>query len=205
MAKANQSPKRKLNKRDAARLARAKKARMRAIRNWTIGVAILGGIVGLVVFAGANAPTGLTTTDAWDLPAMGQTAETQERVALADFQGTPTVVNFFASWCIECDRELPGFRNVSSELTGRVDFVGIASQENGNPLFMPERHGVDWWVLARDVGGRNGSGLSEAFGARGMPLTAFYDENGRVVHTQLGALSESQLRDAIRQLYGIEL
>ena len=68
---------------------------------------------------------------------------------------------------------------------------------------MPERHDVTWWTLAQDVGGRNRSGLSEGLGARGMPLTAFYDEGGRLLHTQLGALSEVQLREAIRQLYGI--
>lgn len=57
---------------------------------------------------------------------------------------------------------------------------------------------------AVDVGGHNGSGLSRALGARGTPLTAFYDAGGTLLHVQLGALSEPQLRAAISQLYGID-
>lgn len=82
---------------------------------------------------------------------------------------------------------------MSTDLQGQVDFVGIASQETGNPHFMLWRLDVTWRILAHDVGGRNRSGLSEQPGARGMPLTAFHDEDGRLLHTQLGALSDIQL------------
>ena len=161
-------------------------------------------MIAFVVYSAANAPTGVTGVEEWDLPAIGPTAETQDRVALADFRGSPIVVNFFASWCDACDRELPGFRNVSNELVGRVTFVDIASQETGNPLFMPERHDVDWWTLARDVGGRNLSGLSEALGVPGMPLTAFYDESGVLLEVWAGVISETALRQKIQTHYGIE-
>lgn len=70
-------------------------------------------------------------------------------------------------------------------------------------MFMPERHGIDWWPLARDIGGGTGSGLSTALGARGMPLTAFYGPDGTLLHVQLGAISETQLRDTIRTLFGV--
>jgi cytochrome c biogenesis protein CcmG/thiol:disulfide interchange protein DsbE len=149
--------------------------------------------------------TGVTDPASWDLPAMGPTAEVQDRVTLADYRGAPTVVNFFASWCVECDRELPGFAAVSDELRDQVQFVGVASQETGNPMFMPERHRVDWWPLARDIGGANGSGLSTAMGARGMPLTAFYNAGGQLLHVQLGSITETQLRSFIDELYGIEV
>lgn len=85
-----------------------------------------------------------------------------------------------------------------------MQFVGVASQETGNPMLMPERHGVDWWLLARDIGGTNGSGLSAAFGVRGMPLTAFYGDCGELLHVQLGSFNEPQLSSFIAQLYGIE-
>jgi hypothetical protein len=98
---------------------------------------------------------------------------------------------------------LPGFRTVSTEFADQINFVGIASQETGNAMFMPERHEVTFWPLARDVGGARASGLSEALGARGMPLTAFYDENGELLTVQLGAMAEPTLRAALLQLYGI--
>jgi len=166
------------------------------------GLLVVGLLVSAVVL---GAPKGNTDPAEWDLPAMGPTAEVQERVALTDFRGTPTVVNFFASWCTACDAELPGFARLSKALEGQVAFVGIASQETGDPMFMPRRHGIDWWPLARDIGGGTGSGLSTALGARGMPLTAFYDADGTLLRVQIGAVSESQLSDMIRALYGISV
>lgn len=91
-----------------------------------------------------------------------------------------------------------------SELGTEINFVGVASQENGDPMTMPARHDVTEWPLARDVGGRNRSGLSEALGARGMPLTAFYDADGNFLNVQLASITEAQLRAIITQLYGIE-
>ncbi len=203
MAGTRSDPK-KASKRELQRSAARKRARTRKIRNWGIGVVVIIAVAGGIVWGEVTKATGSTDPAAWDLPAIGPTAEHQERVRLADFAGKPTVVNFFASWCVECDRELPGFRTVSTEFADQINFVGIASQETGNALTMPSRHDVLDWPLAQDVGGRNRSGLSEALGARGMPLTAFYSPEGELLHRQLGALDEGQLRQILAQLYGVE-
>ena len=194
----------KTSKKELQRQAARRRDRLRKLRAWSIvGVVVLA-IAGAIVWGEVTKETGETDPAAWNLPAFGPTAERQDRVALADFEGKPTVVNFFASWCVECDRELPGFRNVWTEFGEEINFVGIASQENGDPMTMPSRHDVTEWPLARDVGGRNRSGLSEALGARGMPLTAFYDAEGNFLNVQLGSITEQQLRAIVAQLYGID-
>ena len=121
-----------------------------------------------------------------------------------DFRGKPTVVNFFASWCTACDDELPGFARLSTALRGKVNFVGVDSLETGDRLFMPRRHHITWWPLARDVGGAQGSGLHDALGGgSAMPLTAFYDAQGRLVEVNRAALPEDALRAKLRALYDL--
>ena len=127
------------------------------------------------------------------------------RIRHADYEGTPLVVNFFASWCTACDAELPGFAKVSHELEGEVTFVGVNALETGDPMYMPNRHGITWWPLASDIGGRNGSGLHAALGGRGMPITAFYDAHGTLLHVDGGTLPEPALRQRLDQLYGLDL
>lgn len=197
----------KRRERAAARAAAAKKKqKQRTVLAWAVGGVLVLGVGAWAFLGGGEAASGVTDPLAWDLPAFGPTADTQERVRLADFEGTPTIVNFFASWCVECDNELPYFSTISRELEGRVDFVGVASAESGNPMTMPNRHDIDWWPLARDVGGLSGNDLAVSLGMRpgAMPLTVFYDAGGNVVNVNPGAIREDVLRASITQLYGIE-
>jgi thiol-disulfide isomerase/thioredoxin len=166
-----------------------------------VGALGLVALIGLAVVAGGGSGGGSGTSDpaAFDLPAL----EGEGRIRLADFEGKPLVVNFFASWCTSCDFELPGFARVSDELRDEVTFVGVNALETGDPLFMPERHGITWWPLAKDIGSR-GNALHAALGGRGMPITAFYDADGNLLHVDPGALDEATLRDRIATLYQIE-
>ncbi len=155
--------------------------------------------LGVIAFRGDGADHAASTSPtAFDLPALHGT----DRVSLAEYKGRPVVVNFFASWCTACDFELPGFAKVSSELKGKVTFVGVNSLETGDRDLMPNRHRITWWPLARDVGGSNGSGLHDALGGgNSMPLTAFYDASGRLLGVDRAALPEDALRQRIQELY----
>jgi thiol-disulfide isomerase/thioredoxin len=145
-------------------------------------------------------PSTSTQPAAWRLPSLGGAGE----VSLAALHGHPVVVDFFASWCTACRGELPGFAALSERLKGQVTFAGVDSEENGDGLAMARQFGVGWWPLARDVGGTQASGLHDALGARGMPLTAFYDSSGKLLTVVLGAISEDDLRGRLQTLYGVD-
>jgi cytochrome c biogenesis protein CcmG/thiol:disulfide interchange protein DsbE len=158
--------------------------------------------VTVVVSSNGSGGTGVTKPESFDLPALSGGG----RVRLVDFRGRPTVVNFFASWCTACDQELPGFSRLSSALKGRVNFVGVDSLETGDRNLMPRRHHITWWPLAKDVSGAQGSGLHDALGGgSAMPLTAFYDAEGRLLDVDRAALPEDVLRSRLRTLYGLSV
>ena len=70
---------------------------------------------------------------------------------------------------------------------------------------LPEEFGVDWWPLARDINGvqGGGSGLYDSLNGFGMPITAFYDESGRLAHVERGSLTERALRGLIEREFGV--
>ena len=198
----NTPPKGAPTSRRASRSAASRTAaRRRSQLTWAmvaVGVVIVIGVA-LVASSGSGG-SGVTTPAAFDLPPISGSG----RIRLADFRGKPTVVNFFASWCTACDSELPSFSAVSAKLRGQVNFIGVDALETGDRMFMPRRHNITWWPLARDVGGANGSGLHDALcQCDSMPVTAFYDLNGRLLTVDREALVGGTLSAELQKYYGI--
>jgi len=183
----------------AQKEARRKQAqRTKVIRNSLVGAVVLVLAVVALVMTWPEPDVGSTEAEAWDLPALVG----EGRYALSDFSGEPTVAVFFASWCTVCEHEIPDFLAASKQIGDGVNFIGINSQDNGRGRGDADKWGITGeWPIARDIGGRNQSGLSvDTFGARGMPLTVIYTPEGTVAHIQRGGISGQQLIDLLSQL-----
>jgi cytochrome c biogenesis protein CcmG/thiol:disulfide interchange protein DsbE len=163
------------------------------------GVAVVVAVA-FLASSSSGGGSGIAKPAAFDLPAISGAG----RIRLADFRGKPTVVNFFASWCTACDSELPAFSAVSAKLRGQVNFVGVDALETGDRMFMPRRHDITWWPLARDVGGANGSGLHDSLcQCDSMPVTALYDASGRLLNVDREALVGNALSAELQKYYGV--
>ena len=187
---------------------RAAAARQAAVRRKlraaviSVAVLILVG-VGVLAFRGGSPTQGAVTNPAaFSLPALNGNGQ----VRLADYRGKPVVVNFFASWCTECQAELPGFRQEAIALKGRIIFLGVDSLETGDMNFLPSLFHLAgaFAALARDAG-PDGNGLHAALGGGNtMPLTAFYGPDGRLLDVERAALVPvAALKAKISQLFGV--
>lgn len=190
----NKNTSRKEAKRAAAERA-ARKAKLQWALVIIVPVTIIGGLILFSVIE-AIPQDGDVSSRGWDLPALANDPNDDGRITLAEFEGQPVVVNFYADWCIACERELPAFAAAADAFGDRVHFVHVNSQETGSWRRLVEEFGTDTWPIARDINGTvgNGSGLWQSLGGRGMPITAFYDANGGLVNVNNGAMSENQLR-----------
>lgn len=176
---------------------RGSRQQMSATTSWLVlgaGIVVIVGVaVFLAVRSQADTGTGEVAADAsaWDLPALDSEGDTDGdgRITLAEFDGTPTVVNFFASWCTECNRELPAFRTLADTFRDEIDFVFVNSNETGNWRPMASEHEILEFPLVRDIG-PSGNRLYRALdGTTGMPITAFYDADGNHVFTNPGGMT----------------
>jgi thiol-disulfide isomerase/thioredoxin len=118
-----------------------------------------------------------------------------QRLTLERYRGRPLVVNFFASWCGPCAREMPDFARVHRDLGDEVTFLGVNLQDNPQAaLALVERSGV-----AYDLG-RDDGALFAALGGVAIPTTAFITAEGAVVEVHGGELSGRALEAAVRRL-----
>lgn len=119
-----------------------------------------------------------------------------ETGTLADFRGTPAVVNFWASWCPACIAEMPDFEAVSARLGDAVTFVGIDIQDvRAEALRLAEETGVNY-TLVEDP---NGAIYTE-IGGFAMPTTLFVNELGEIVEQHNGVIFEADLEAKIREV-----
>lgn len=191
-----------------AREAAREVARRRQIRTTVVTVMVaLAVLVGVGV--AAFKPSGSSSSTAgysanpasFDLPAL----DGNGHVRLADFKGHPVVVNFFASWCVYCNEELPGFVQVAKATKGEVTFIGVNTSETGDGAAMAARFDLAGagFHLARDIGKSPASDLWSSFGAQGLPVTAFYDAQGKRVDFSGGMLTQAQLEERLKTDFGV--
>lgn len=180
---------------------------------WAIALATVTLLIALVVVGGADDPPvdeaagttpiagGLDPANPSDVEGAPAPAATWLRFdgsqgSLAELGGRPVVLNFWASWCTPCLKEMPDFEEVHQELGDRVAFVGINVRDGVDPATrMIERTGVTY-ELGRDPSGE----LVLAFGGVILPTTVLVDADGTVVEVIARPLSAAELRTEVEGL-----
>jgi len=104
---------------------------------------------------------------------------------LKDFKGQVVLVNFWATWCAPCIRELPSLDRLQAQMGGK-DFtvLAVSVDRGGTKTAAPflEKHG--WKNLTVNMD-RN-MALSRALGVRGMPSTYLISRTGAVMGVLVG-------------------
>jgi len=130
-------------------------------------------------------PTG-STAPAFSLPRLGG----GQPVTLASALGTPTVVNFFASWCKDCQAELGAFATLSTRTGGQATVIGIDANDADGPAaraLLANAHAT------YPVGVDSKATTATAYLLTALPVTFFLDARGRVVHVALGTQTLASL------------
>ncbi|MDQ2092071.1 TlpA disulfide reductase family protein [Marimonas arenosa] len=107
------------------------------------------------------------------------------KAVLADHQGRYVLVNFWATWCAPCRKEMPALAELQAEFGGDdFEVLTIATGRN-NPAQMKkffDEIGVDNLPLHRDPT----QSLAREMGILGLPVTVILDPRGREIARMVG-------------------
>ncbi|HEY2275906.1 MAG TPA: TlpA disulfide reductase family protein [Steroidobacteraceae bacterium] len=110
---------------------------------------------------------------------------------LSDWRGRPLAVNFWATWCEPCRREIPLLKALRREnARNRFEIIGIAVDNRDSVAKYVHDMQMDYPIL---VGERGGLEAAAAFGMEPvLPFTVFVDPEGRIVTLKVGELHRDE-------------
>lgn len=119
---------------------------------------------------------------------------------LATWQGKPLVVNFWATWCAPCRKEIPLLKALQTEYTDEdLTIVGIAIDEMEAVELYAKDADFNYPIL---VGEDSGYRMASAIGVKNfyVPITAFVDRDGLVRRIHTGEVHREDAEMAIAEI-----
>lgn len=123
---------------------------------------------------------------------------------LSEWHGRPLMVNFWATWCDPCRREIPLLKTLRRQHSSdSLEIVGIAVDFRDAVIQYTRSIGIDYPVL---VGEKDGMAAIDAFGMETVfPFTVFADKKGRILTIKVGELHQDEATVILDRLREVDL
>lgn len=154
-------------------------------RPWWPVVVLLVVLALLALLAYGLRLRALSQVDRGPAPAFTLKTFDGREMSLAELQGRPIVINFWASWCLECYDEAPMLEQAWRDHAGDIVFLGVAYVDT-EPASLAYLKRFD---ITYPNGPDLGSRISDAYRVRGVPETFFIAPDGNVKMVKIGPLA----------------
>lgn len=129
-----------------------------------------------------------------ETPALVVSTVAGETYDLADHRGDWVIVNFWATWCSPCLKEMPELSELASS-RAHIEVIGLAYEEiepEAMQAFL-EKHPVEYPIAILDVY----DPPKDFDTPRGLPMTYLIGPDGRVARQFLGPVTGDEIEQAI--------
>ena len=157
-------------------------------------LALLGGMMAKK-FLSTAAQTGPTPLPDFNLPDVSGNQH-----SISEWQGKILVINFWATWCPPCRKEIPEFIALQQQYAAHgLQFIGIAIDDQDAVEEYLASTKINYPML---IGGINGIALAHQLGnsVDAVPFTLVVDRQGQIIYRHPGGLSRERITEIIAPL-----
>jgi thiol-disulfide isomerase/thioredoxin len=121
--------------------------------------------------------------------------------ALHEYRGKVVMLNFWATWCPPCRREMPSMEALYQEFQGKPFAVLAVNEWENTDLVFPWIGQLTLFPSFPILLDQDGL-VAEQYGIKGLPTTVLIDRQGRIVYRAVGGrdFDHPQVRQVIRDL-----
>jgi thiol-disulfide isomerase/thioredoxin len=119
--------------------------------------------------------------------------------SLDERRGRPLLVNFWATWCAPCRREIPLLKQAQAAHGDNLQVIGVAVDYVEEVIAYAETAAFNYPVL---VGQEEAMAAAETSGLEflGLPFTMVITADGRLIKTHMGEILETHLEEIVAVL-----
>jgi thiol-disulfide isomerase/thioredoxin len=124
-----------------------------------------------------------------------------QRHTLSDYRGKVIMLNFWATWCPPCRREIPSMESIYRDL-GKSGFVVLAVNEFEEPDHVFAYTGQLSVLPTFPILFDRDSAVSQDYQVKGLPTTLLIDKRARIVYRAVGGrdFDHPEVRKIVREL-----
>ena len=167
-----------------------------------LAVALIAGAIGFW-FATRPQPTpppAAAATTPEFRPVFALAAVSGPKRSSSEFEGKAVIVNFWATWCAPCRREIPLLNRLQAENADKgLQIVGIALDTQENVLAYEQETPLAYVSLFGEL---DAMAVGRSFGLDlyGLPVSVFTDKKGRIVAVHTGELTEADAQGYLAKI-----
>lgn len=161
-----------------------------------VAVLALGGGIAVRTFNAGTKPAPVAS----QLPEFTLPDLTGQPHAISEWHGKIRIINFWATWCPPCLKEIPEFIKLQNQYGPQgLQFIGIAIDDEFAIEDFIKTTPINYPNL---IGQEQGISLAEQLGnqAGAIPFSVIVDGQGQIIHRQQGELSSKQILDVVTPL-----
>ncbi len=127
-----------------------------------------------------------------------------QQQSLSTWEGKILIINFWASWCPPCLKEIPDFMELQTEYADKnVQFIGIALEDLEAVAAYNSEVKINYPIL---IAPNSGAKISHSWGniVNTIPFTVILNPKGEIIHRQMGEFSKTDILKIIQPLLSIK-
>lgn len=120
-------------------------------------------------------------------------------LALSDLKGKPVIINFWATWCGPCVREMPTFERLKEDFGDEIGIIAVNCGDDADTVkdFVDENGYT--FPMALDENYE----VAMLYPSNSIPYTVVLDANGKITHVSTGAYDADTMYDRYKETLGL--